>query len=280
MTMDMASIAVASVFVLFVALEILLGRFLHREAARRSDVILDVGSNILVPLVILPLVLTASHGLAEAMFPGSEGMLSGWPWWAMFGVLLVADDMTQYWWHRLSHTSWLYPLHRAHHSAGYMSVRIVYRNNLIYYAMMPGIWLSGILVYWGFLPVYLVYLVLKMAVVISAHSSVPWDERLLQWRWSRPLMWVVERLISTPTTHAAHHGLHEADGATFYKGNFGNFLFLWDVIFGTAKITRRRPESFGIEEMAPATWFEELVWPLRQLRAGFSRSLRRGREPS
>jgi sterol desaturase/sphingolipid hydroxylase (fatty acid hydroxylase superfamily) len=276
--MNIASACVAMVFLFFAASEVVLGRFFHKDKTDRGDVILDLGSNILVPAVIVPLVLTASHTLAEAAFPGSEGMLSDWPWWAMFGVLLVADDMTQYWWHRLSHSSWLYPLHRAHHSAGYMSVRMVYRNNLIYYEMMPGLWFSGVLVYWGFLPVYLVYLVIKMTVIIGAHSSVPWDEKLLRWRWAHPLMWVVERVISTPTTHAVHHGLHEADGATWYKGNFGNLLFLWDVIFGTAKITRRRPESFGIEDMAPATWFEELVWPFKQLRDGFSRSVRRRHE--
>ena len=47
------------------------------------------------------------------------------------GILLIGDDMMQYWWHRLSHTYIpLYKLHRAHHNAKYMSIRIVYRNNL------------------------------------------------------------------------------------------------------------------------------------------------------
>jgi hypothetical protein len=38
-------------------------------------------------------------------------------WSAMVGILIVADDLTQYGWHRLSHSPWLWPLHRAHHSA-------------------------------------------------------------------------------------------------------------------------------------------------------------------
>lgn len=274
MSLDSAKLVVMGVFLGFVVLELGFGRFLHRDKSRRGDVILDAGSGLLVPTLIVPVVLILSHMLAETLLPGSEGMWADWPWWAMFGVLLVADDMTQYWWHRLSHTSWLYPLHRAHHSAPYLSVRIVYRNNLIYYAMMPGLWLSGILVYWGFLPVYLAYLVAKMAVIIGAHSSVPWDARLLQWRWAHPIMWVLERVISTPTTHAAHHGLHEADGATWYRGNFGNFLFLWDVIFGTARITRRRPEAFGIEDAPPATWVEEFVWPFGLIRAARSKDER------
>jgi sterol desaturase/sphingolipid hydroxylase (fatty acid hydroxylase superfamily) len=183
------------------------------------------------------------------------------PAWAMFAILLVGDDMTQYWWHRLSHSSWLYPLHRAHHSAPYMSVRLVYRNNLLYYLFMPGIWVSAVLVYWGFGLVYGIYIVLKMLVIIGAHSNVPWDDRLYQWRWSRPMMWVVERVISTPSTHSAHHGLHAEDGVTHYKGNYGNFLFFWDVLFGTAHITRRRPETYGIEGLEPVPWWRELLVP-------------------
>ena len=48
---------------------------------------------------------------------------------------------------------------------------------------------------------------------------------------------------------------------THYRGNYGNFLFLWDVLFGTAKITGRRPADFGIEDLPPSTWRRELLWP-------------------
>lgn len=255
--------AVVAVFVLLGAAEAVLGRFRSREQTTRDDVILDVVSNIVVPFLVLPAVLWCAHTLAATLIPGTQDMWAAWPAWLMWAVLFVGDDLSQYLWHRLSHTSWLYPLHRAHHSAGYMSVRIVYRNNLIYYAMMPGLWVSGLLVYWGFGGVYVLYLVAKMAVIVGAHSSVPWDVPLRRHRLTRPLIWVLERLISTPSTHAAHHGLHEADGVTHYRGNYGNFLFLWDVLFGTAHITGRRPPDFGIEGLEPVGWFRELLWPAR-----------------
>ncbi|MDG1482039.1 MAG: sterol desaturase family protein [Myxococcota bacterium] len=255
--------AVVAVFVLLGAAEAVLGRFRSREQTTRDDVILDVGSNIVVPFLVLPAVLWCAHTLAATLIPGTQDMWAAWPAWLMWAVLFVGDDLSQYLWHRLSHTSWLYPLHRAHHSAGYMSVRIVYRNNLIYYAMMPSLWVSGVLVYWGLGPAYVLYLVAKMAVIVSAHSSVPWDAPLRRYRLTRPLIWVLERLISTPSTHAAHHGLHEADGVTHYRGNYGNFLFLWDVLFGTAHITGRRPSDFGIEGLEPVGWSRELLWPAR-----------------
>jgi sterol desaturase/sphingolipid hydroxylase (fatty acid hydroxylase superfamily) len=41
----------------------------------------------------------------------------------MVGLLLIADDLSQYWWHRVSHSPLLWPLHRAHHTATYSSER-------------------------------------------------------------------------------------------------------------------------------------------------------------
>jgi sterol desaturase/sphingolipid hydroxylase (fatty acid hydroxylase superfamily) len=101
-----------------------------------------------------------------------------------------------------------------------------------------------------------------MAVIIGAHSDVAWDKPLYQIKWLSPVMWVVERTISTPSTHHAHHGRHADDPAVNYKGNYGNLLFFWDVLFGTAKITRSYPESYGVENLAPATLGQQLLWPI------------------
>jgi sterol desaturase/sphingolipid hydroxylase (fatty acid hydroxylase superfamily) len=259
---------VALMFLGFAVAELIAGRLLFRAETTRKDLIIEVGSGLLLPLVIVPAVLTGSAGLAEWLAPGSAGAWADWHPAVMFAVLLLADDLTQYGWHRLSH-SWpqLYLLHRAHHSAAYLSVRVVYRNNLIYYALMPGLWLSGVLLHLGFAPVYYAYYIAKMTVIIAAHSSVAWDDRLLRIRWLRPLMWVIVRLISTPSTHSAHHGKHADDGVTHYHGNYGNFLFLWDVLFGTAKITGQRPAEYGLENIGPASWQQELLWPFGRQQA-------------
>ena len=49
----------------------------------------------------------------------------------------------------------------------------------------------------------------------------------------------------------AHHGRHMDDGVTHYKGNYGNLLFFWDILFGTARITRKYLEHYGVENLAP-----------------------------
>jgi hypothetical protein len=156
----------------------------------------------------------------------------------------VGDDLTQYLWHRASHSALLWPLHRAHHTAQYMSIRVTYRNNFFYYLMMPGLWIAGVLTYLGFGPVYAAYVVVKLLVIMGAHCAWRWDEPLYRIKALRPLMRVLERTISTPATHWAHHAITNNDGVGHYKGNFGNLLFFWDILFRSAHITRSYPALF------------------------------------
>jgi len=79
------------------------------------------------------------------------------------------------------------------------------------------------------------------------------------------LMWLVERTISTPATHYAHHAITMEDGIGHYKGNYGNFLFFWDVLFGTALITRQYPAEVGLQDdlmYGKENWLTELFFPL------------------
>ena len=262
-TQTVQMLAVVSVLLAFGLAEWVQGRFFAPEATR-EDNRLDVVVTLLFPL-ISGAVLAASGVLCAAFMPEQRNAWAGWSVWAMLAVLLVADDLTQYLWHRLSHSSVLWPLHRAHHSAAYMSVRVVYRNNAFYYALMPGLWLSGALVFMGFGWVYVAYSIVKVSVIIAAHSAVRWDEWLYRHAALRPLAWLVQRTISTPATHFAHHALVQDDGIGHYTGNFGNLLFLWDVLFGTAHITQRYPPAYGLSDdraHGPESWLVQFIFPL------------------
>lgn len=256
----------------FAALEI--GSRRHKSFhATADDTKLELFMFVALIAVSQPLVFALTGKLCNSLMPEQRGSLSQWPWWAMAALLLVADDMTQYWWHRISHTPLLWPLHRAHHTAHYMSIRITYRNNFFYYLMMPGLWLSGVLIYLGFGNVYLVYIIIKLTVILGAHSAVRWDEPLYRIKWLHPLAWVLERTVSTPATHWAHHALTNEDGIGHYKGNFGNLLFVWDLLFGTAKITRRYPARVGLQDdldHGKERWFVEMFYPLLQSRRAHS----------
>ncbi|ANY18786.1 Fatty acid hydroxylase superfamily protein [Tsuneonella dongtanensis] len=257
------TIAILAVYFGFALLELVRSNLFAKPEQTRNDAIVEAVSMIVLLAVTQPAVVFGSAALAGAIAPQWAGALANLNVFAGIALFLVFDDLTQYLWHRASHsTPWLYNLHRAHHDGRYMSVRLVYRNNLFYYAMMPGLWLSGVLVYLGLGWIYAGCLVVKMTVIIGAHSDVAWDAPLYRIKWLSPVMWVVERTISTPATHHAHHGRHADDPAVHYKGNYGNLLFFWDVLFGTARITRSYPRSYGVENLAPASLGQQLMWPI------------------
>tara|TARA_R110000824_G_scaffold162460_2_gene338126 strand:- start:2722 stop:3576 length:855 start_codon:yes stop_codon:yes gene_type:complete len=256
-------LAITGIFLVFGLLEFFRTRLFSKPEQTRDDALVEIIGSFVLLVITQPFIIIAAQFILGSMAPQWQGALAGMPLIAAIALFLVFDDMMQYFWHRLSHSvPFLYNLHRSHHNAKYMSVRLVYRNNIFYYLTMPSIWFSGALIYLGLGWVYVGYIIVKMAVIVGAHSDVAWDEKLYKIKWLSPVMWLVERTISTPATHHAHHGRHKSDGVTHYKGNFGNLLFFWDVLFGTAKITRRYPESYGVENLAPATLGQQLAWPI------------------
>lgn len=256
---------IASVILGFATMEFVSRRYRERVRANGNDTRLELLMFLSLIAIAQPLALLGADALCSWLMPGQRNAWSGLPWWAMVGIFLVADDMTQYWWHRVSHTPLMWPLHRAHHSARYMSIRITYRNNFFYYLLMPGLWMGGVLIFLGCGQVYTAYIVVKVTVILGAHCAWAWDEPLYRIKALRPLMWVVERTISTPATHWAHHALTNQDGIGHYKGNYGNLLFFWDVLFGTAHITRRYPAAVGLQDdrlFGEEHWVDQMFYPL------------------
>ncbi len=281
MTPLLQDLLLLSIIAGFAGMEFATRRYQATVHANANDTWLEGLMFLSLIAVAQPVAFLGADRLCAWLVPGLRNTWSGLPWWAMVGIFLVADDMTQYWWHRFSHTPLLWPLHRAHHSAKYMSIRITYRNNFFYYMLMPGIWLSGVLLYLGLGPVYVAYLAVKMAVILGSHCAWRWDAPLYRVRALRPLLWVLERTISTPATHWAHHALTNADGIGHYKGNFGNLLFFWDVLFGSAHITRQYPARVGLQDdllFGEEHWAHQMFYPLAQSPREHS-ALRAGGKP-
>lgn len=254
----------------YAAMELLTRRYQNTVNATANDTKLELFMFLGLLAVSQPLAMLTTAKLGAWLVPDYKDALADLSVWATVALLLVGDDLTQYWWHRASHSPLLWPLHRAHHSAAYMSIRITFRNNFFYYMMMPGLWIAGSLLYLGINGmVYALYVVVKLAVILGAHCSWRWDEPLYRIPVLRPLMWVLERTISTPATHWAHHAITNADGVGHYKGNFGNLLFFWDVLFGTAHITRRYPAQVGLRDdelFGHEHWTRQMFFPLVQSR--------------
>ena len=278
MSTSMQMVLIVCVMCGYAAMEYVSHRYRDTVHASADDTTLELLMFISLLAIAQPLAFLVTNALCRWLMPLQHDALSGLPWWAMVALLLVGDDLTQYLWHRASHSPWLWPLHRAHHTAQYMSIRVTYRNNFFYYLMMPGLWIAGVLIYLGLGAVYGAYIVIKLLVIVGAHCAWRWDEPLYRIRALRPVMWVVERTISTPATHWAHHALTNTDGIGHYKGNFGNLLFIWDLLLGTAHITRRYPAQVGLQDdllYGQERWYHQMFYPVLQSRRAHS-ALRAG----
>lgn len=229
----------------------------------KNDFTIELFSLISLPTLIQPGIFLLVLWLMGFAFPELEDYyIEASLWWHIL-AFLIFDDMTQYWWHRLSHVNRkMWKLHRPHHVVEEMGVLVTYRNAILYYALMPGIWFSAVLIYLGMGYIYLFYLPIKLVVILLAHSETKWDRFLYRFKILSPLAWVIERTISTPSTHFAHHGLTAEDGVSHPNGNYGNLLFIWDVIFGTSKITRKYPSRFGAWNQLKEPWYVQLLFPI------------------
>ena len=263
--MDEGTITKVLVFGVLLVLGVIesFGGLYWNDRRTKNDFTIEFLGLLLLPTFIQPGIFLIVLWISGALVPNLGDILIDSSIFLQIAAFLVFDDMTQYWWHRLSHVNRkMWKLHRPHHVVEEMGVLVTYRNAVLYYAFMPGIWFSAFLVYLGMGQVYLFYLPIKLIIILLAHSETKWDQYLYRYKLLRPLAWVVERTISTPSTHFAHHGLTAEDGVSHPNGNYGNLLFIWDIIFGTAKITRKYPSRFGAWNQIKEPWYVQLFFPL------------------
>jgi sterol desaturase/sphingolipid hydroxylase (fatty acid hydroxylase superfamily) len=242
------------------ALELLFGLYKNWKT---NDKLTDLTS-LLFGKFLMPVVISyfALQLLPKAL-PAYKDIFAWVPFWWGFAIICVADDLTQYWYHRLHHTNaWLWKFHRTHHSAPYMGMAMASRQGFFYTLLFPQTYVTTTLVFLGLGLPALVARGVKGLITTMAHSSIKWDKPFYDHKWLHPIAWVMERTISTPATHHAHHAAHDRDGIGHYNGNYGNMFFLWDVIFGTAKITRQYPEEYGLEDYQDDPWYAQVFYPI------------------
>ena len=213
--------------------------------------------------IIKPMVLFLAFFVAQFIFPESKDGLAGLPFWAGFAVVFIPDDFSHYWIHRLAHEHpRIWGLHRTHHTPDVYQVSIAFRENWLWFWVMPGFWWSGAMVYFG-----LFEQVLLSAAIIGIHNVIlhtgfTADKILYRNAYLKRFMRFSEYLINTPSLHRGHHGLGN-DGVP--SGNYAQTLFIWDVMFGTAVFQDDRiPERYGTVNLTSMQqpWYYQLWWPL------------------
>ena len=240
-----------------------LGGLYFNDKRSKNDFTIELVCLTILPTLIQPTILAFVLFVMDLWFPFYEDyFINSFILWHIL-AFIIFDDLTQYFWHRFSHeNAFMWKLHRPHHVVEEMGVLVTYRNSFLYYAFMPGIWFSAILIFLGMTEVYLYYIPIKVSIILLAHSEIKWDRFLYKYKILHPLAWIVERTISTPCTHYAHHGLTAKDGVSNPNGNYGNLLFFWDILFGTAKITRKYPTHFGAWNKMKEPWYVQLFFPI------------------
>jgi sterol desaturase/sphingolipid hydroxylase (fatty acid hydroxylase superfamily) len=236
---------------------------LYKGKWPKNERFVDIACFTLPRLIIRPVVAYYGLKFLPAVLPGLKNTFEWVPFFWGCIIIAIADDLTQYWYHRLHHEiPWLWRFHRTHHSASYMGMAMASRQNAIYSLFFSQTYLTTALVYLGLGIPAIIVRGIKGTITTLAHSSIPWDKPFYKYKILHPLAWVLERTISTPATHHAHHAATTDDGIGYYKGNFGNMFFLWDIIFGTALITRKYPKAYGISHYEGDQWYAQLLWPI------------------
>ena len=254
--------AVFTILIVFGLIETLGGLYGKKSIRSKNDWHVELLSTFHLFILIKPIIFFSTTFLLINLLPQFRNEFSDSTFWISSLVVIFGDDVLQYWYHRKAHEwPWLWKLHRPHHSSREMGVLVSYRNAIMYYVLMPNIWWLAMVTYFGLYQEMIMAIILKQIIVTGAHSEARWDSFLYKYKSLHPIAWIIERVISTPATHFAHHGKTADDGISNPDGNFSNMFFLWDVIFGTARITRKYPSVYGIPDDPDDNWKSHLYYP-------------------
>ena len=137
-------------------------------------------------------------------------------WW-VWPLLFLADDLSYYWFHRVSHESRVFwASHVVHHSSKHYNLSTALRQTWVPMTYFP-FWLWMPLV--GFAP-WMVLLAQSWSLIYQFFLHTERVRRL-----PRPL----EAVLNTPSHHRVHHGSNDV----YLDRNYGGILVVWDRLFGT-----------------------------------------------
>lgn len=205
-------------FILSIILEIVLARMGKAEARYEpKDTAVSLGMGLLSGVAGL---LTAGLVFACTLWVYQHRlftipMTAIWAWVAIF----LLEDLTYYWFHRLSHERRLWwAAHVNHHSSQHYNLSTALRQT--WTGGVAGTWALWLpLAFLGFPPAMIaiqkgVSLVYQYWIHTEAIRRMP--------RW-------FEAVFNTPS----HHRVHHARNPIYLDRNYAGILIVWDKLFGT-----------------------------------------------
>ncbi len=169
-----------------------------------GNVIINVGWKAVVVVIF-----AAVHELTPLRLDAGD-------WW-VWVLLFFADDLSYYWFHRVSHESRLFwASHVVHHSSEHYNLSTALRQTWVPMTYFP-FWLWMPLV--GF-PVWMVLLAQSWSLIYQFWIHT---ERV------RTLPRPLELVLNTPSHHRVHHGSNDV----YLDRNYGGILIIWDRLFSS-----------------------------------------------
>ncbi len=139
--------------------------------------------------------------------------LGAWSWL----VLLVAEDLCYYWFHRLHHeVRVLWAAHVNHHSSQHYNLSTALRQPLLTPFTGPVFWFPLALV--GF-PPWMILTAQAVSLLYQFGLHTEAVDRL------GPVEWIM----NTPSHHRVHHGKN----VPYLDKNHAGIFIIWDRLFGT-----------------------------------------------
>jgi sterol desaturase/sphingolipid hydroxylase (fatty acid hydroxylase superfamily) len=260
--MEKAQVWIMVVLVAVLLAEIAAGR--HRNIYKANDYLVN-GLCIVLGLSLRPLLALGVALSIANLLPQARGALHSEPFWQAFIVIVLTAEFCNYWVHRFSHEmrrnrflSWLWPMHRTHHSGKYVNVLLHFRLNLFWGLVSPLTWVHSLAYYLGQESAAAASIIIFSTWGVFTHSHFRWDDTLRSHRLIGPLFRAAEHVIVSPGIHHTHHG-YGRDGKNYR--NFGVLLSVFDWIFGTLHIPEGRPAHYGLPGPTPH-WAEEIFYPI------------------
>jgi len=149
-------------------------------------------------------------------------------WWTWL-LLLFADDLCYYAFHRASHEiRFFWAAHVNHHSSQHYNLSTALRQSWTTPLTEPWFWVALPLL--GFAP-WMILTQMAVSLLYQYWIHTEAIDRL------GPLEWI----FNTPSHHRVHHGANPE----YLDRNHGGIFIIWDRLFGTFE-PERAPVRFGL----------------------------------
>lgn len=230
------------IFVSLILIEEIFARMMGKKINRSADMISSLSSgisNTVKDVLGLSIVIISYTWMVEhlALFEIKAV-------WLTYLIAFIAKDFAGYWIHRFEHEiNLLWNRHIIHHSSEEFNLSCALRQTVSTVFSFFAIFM---------LPAAILGVPAKVIAIIA-----PVHLFLQFWYHTRLInkMWILEKIIVTPSHHRVHHAMNPQ----YLDKNYGQIFIIWDKLFGTFQPELKNVEPiYGVKRPAK-TWNPLLI---------------------